>query len=204
VSAPTVDRQAILSIPGVEELPARVASVREEYTDLALLRPPRSALMQLERAQAYLDFMTDEGVYRTIGTVRIIPDSAEHLLRFEPRGRVQLLQRRAFVRTDCIAPVLLKPHREGAKPLKGITLNLSGGGLLVRGLQNLDVGAHADFDLRLDLLPARVQGVLEIVRFTPEGFAGVQFTEIDDADRDKLVRFAYTRERAALEQRRRG
>jgi hypothetical protein len=204
MSAPTVDRQAILSIPGVEELPARVAAVREESTDLALLRAPRSALMQLERAQAYLDFMTDEGVYRTIGTVRVVPDAVDHLLRFEPRGRVQLLQRRAYVRTDCIAPVLLKPHRAGARAQKGITLNVSGGGLLVRGLQGLEVGDHADFDLRLDLLPARVQGVLEIVRFTPEGFGGVQFSEISDEERDKLVRFAYTRERTALEQRRRG
>jgi hypothetical protein len=200
MSAPTVDRQAILSIPGVEELETRVAAVREDHTDLALLRAPRAAMHSLERAQAYLDFMTDEGVWRTIGTVHIVPDSAEHLLRFEPRGRVQLLQRRAFVRTDCIAPVLIK----GDKAQKGITLNLSGGGLLVRGLKDLEVDDEVDFDLRLDLLPARVQGRLKIVRFTPEGFCGVQFTEISDEDRDKLVRFAYTRERAALEQRRRG
>ena len=204
MTTPTVNRQATLSIPGLEELPAKIAAVEESYTDLTLLRAPRSTYAQLEHSQAYMDFMTDEGVWRTIGTIGVLSDNGNHLVRFEPRGRVQLLQRRAFVRTDLIAMCLVHPRREGVPPQKGLTLNVSGGGLLIRGLQRVEAGDELGFDLRLDLLPARIQGEMKIVRVTPEGFAGTMFTQIDDADRDKLVHFAYTRERTAAQHRRRG
>ena len=81
---------------------------------------------QLERAQAFLDYMTDEGVWRTIGTVRVLNNDASNSLRFEPRGRVQLLQRRAYVRTDCVAAVMMMPP--GGAPCRCLTLNVSGGG----------------------------------------------------------------------------
>jgi hypothetical protein len=204
VTTPTVNRQATLSIPGLEELPARVAAVHEGFTDLTLLQRPRSAVKQLERAQGFLDFMTDEGVWRTVGTVHVLTGDGGHSLRFEPRGRVQLLQRRAYVRTECVAAVFMTPRAEGALPQRALSLNLSGGGLLVRGLVGVEVGDELDFDLRLDLLPARIQGACRVVRITPEQLFGVQFTEIDDDERDRLVHFAYTRERSAHLQRRGG
>jgi hypothetical protein len=200
VSAPAVNRQATLSIPGVEELQARVAAVTEEHTDLWLLQRPRTAVNQLERAQAFLDYMTDEGVWRTIGTVRVMGNDASNSLRFEPRGRVQLLQRRAYVRTDCVAAVIVMPP--GANPCRCLTLNVSGGGLLVRGLTGVKAEDELPFDLHLDLLPARIQGICKVVRVTPEGLVGVQFADIDASDRDRLVHFAYSRERSAHLQRR--
>jgi hypothetical protein len=195
MSAPVINRQATLSIPGLEELQARVAAVEETYTDLWLLQRPRSHMNQLGGAQAFLDYMTDEGVWRTIGTVRVMANDASNSLRFEPRGRVQLLQRRAFVRTDCIAAVIMMPP--GGTPSRCMTLNVSGGGLLVRGLTGVEPGAVVPFDLHLDLLPARIQGTCEVVRITPDGLVGVQFSEIDAGDRDRLIHFAYTRERSA-------
>ena len=202
MSAPAVNRQATLSIPGLEELQARVAAVEEHHTDLWLLQRPRSAVGQLERAQAFLDYMTDEGVWRTIGTVRVLNNDASNSLRFEPRGRVQLLQRRAYVRTDCVAAVMMMPP--GGSPCRCLTLNVSGGGLLLRGLEGVEVGDELPFDLHLDLLPARVQGTCKVVRVTPEGLVGVQFTDVDQGERDKLIHFAYTRERSAHLQRRGG
>jgi PilZ domain-containing protein len=202
MSAPAVNRQATLSIPGLEELQARVAAVSDEHTDLWLLQRPRSAASQLHSAQAFLDYMTDEGVWRTIGTVRVIDNNATNSLRFEPRGRVQLLQRRAYVRTDCVAAVIMMPP--GGNPSRCLTINVSGGGLLVRGLTGVEPGAIVPFDLHLDLLPARIQGTCEVVRITPEGLVGVQFADIDGGDRDKLIHFAYARERSANEQRRKG
>jgi len=201
MSAPAVNRQATLSIPGVEELQARVAAVSEEHTDLWLLQRPRTAVNQLERAQAFLDYMTDEGVWRTIGTVRVMGNDASNSLRFEPRGRVQLLQRRAYVRTDCIAAVIMMGPNG---PARCLTLNVSGGGLLLRGLAGVEADMELPFDLHLDLLPARIQGTCKVVRITPEGFVGLQFTDIDSGDRDRLIHFAYTRERAAQLQRRGG
>jgi c-di-GMP-binding flagellar brake protein YcgR len=195
-ATPTVGRQVTISVPGIEELPAKVTGKGEDYVTLQLLARPTAPL---GREQIFLEFVTDDGMWRTLGTV--VVQAAEHgeSLRFEPQGRIQLLQRRAHVRTDCIAAVIFTP--DGAAPRRCLTLNLSGGGLLARGLTGVEVGEEAAFDLRLDLLPARIQGRCRIVRYTPEGFAGVQFTEIDEGERDRLVRFAYQREKAAREAR---
>jgi c-di-GMP-binding flagellar brake protein YcgR len=191
VATPAVGRQVTVSVPGVEELSAKVTAKNEDFLALQLLSRPSAPLTH---TQVYVEFVTDDGMWRTLGT--IITQAAEggETVRFEPTGRTQLLQRRAHVRTDCIAAVLFGGRR-------AMTLNLSGGGLLVKGLGGVEIGEEVDFDLRLDLLPARVQGRCRVVRQTPEGFVGVQFTEIDEGERDRLIRFAYQREKAAREAR---
>ncbi|HEY3019413.1 MAG TPA: PilZ domain-containing protein [Solirubrobacteraceae bacterium] len=195
--SPPLNRQVTLALPGLEEVPARVTAKGEGFTELILLSRPRTTL--LDHTQAFVEFLTDDGMWRMLGTIRLQASDRGEALRFEHRGRIQLLQRRAYARTDCIAAVLVTP--DGAPAQRGLTLNLSGGGLLVRGLSGAEVGDELAFDLRLDLLPARIQGRCRVVRVTSEGFHGVQFTEIDEGDRDRLVRFAYQREKAAREAR---
>ena len=198
-ATPSTGRQVTVSIPGVEEIAAKVTGKGEGFTQLALLARPQTQLAMLEREQVFLDFVTDEGMWRMLGTLIIQASESGESVRFEHRGRIQLLQRRAHVRTDCIAAVIMTP--EGGAPQRCLTLNLSGGGLLLRGLSGVEVGDELPFDLRLDLLPARIQGRSRVVRTTPDGFHGLQFTEIDEGDRDRLVRFAYQREKAAREAR---
>jgi c-di-GMP-binding flagellar brake protein YcgR len=198
-ATPRTGRQVTLSIPGVEEIAAKVTGKGEGFTQLALLARPRTQVAMLEREQVFLDFVTDDGMWRMLGTLIIQASESGESVRFEHRGRIQLLQRRAHVRTDCIAAVVMTP--EGGAPQRCLTLNLSGGGLLLRGLTGVEIGDELPFDLRLELLPARIQGRCRVVRRTPDDFHGVQFTEIDEGDRDKLVRFAYQREKAAREAR---
>ncbi|HEY3189629.1 MAG TPA: PilZ domain-containing protein [Solirubrobacteraceae bacterium] len=196
-ASPPLNRQVTLALPGLEEVPARVTAKGEGFTELLLLARPRTPL--LDHSQAFVEFLTDDGMWRQLGTVRLQATDHGEALRLEHRGRLQLLQRRAYVRTDCIAMVIVTP--DGGAPQRGLTLNLSGGGLLVRGLSGVAAGDELAFDLRLDLLPARIQGRCRVVRATPDGYHGVQFDEIDEGDRDRLVRFAYQREKAAREAR---
>jgi c-di-GMP-binding flagellar brake protein YcgR len=198
-ASPPLHRLVTLSIPGLEEISVRVERKGEGFTELSLAARPQNPLAVLERSQALLEFVTDEGMFRMLGTIRLQASDHGDAIRFEHQGRVQLLQRRAHVRTDCIAMVVMTG--ESGTPQRGMTLNLSGGGLLLRGLAGAEVGDELAFDLRLDLLPARIQGRCRVVRQTPDGFHGVQFTEIDEASRDKLVRFAFQRENAARQAR---
>jgi hypothetical protein len=195
-ASPTVGRQATISIPGVEQVPAKVTGKGDGFYWLTLLARPQSPL---DHAEGFLEFVTDDGMWQTLGTLAVQASEHGETVRFEPRGRIQLLQRRAHVRTDCVAAVIMTP--EGGSPQRCLTLNLSGGGLLLRGLSRVEAGDELPFDLRLDLLPARIQGRCRVVRTTSDGFHGVQFIEIDEGDRDKLVRFAYQREKAAREAR---
>jgi c-di-GMP-binding flagellar brake protein YcgR len=194
-SGPKADRQVTVAIPGLEEVPARVVRRGEGFTDLKLLARPRTPLQTLEHTQVYLEFVTDDGMWRLLGTLSLHAAEDGESLHFAHTGRAQLLQRRAHVRTDCIAAVIITP--DGGKPQKCLSLNISGGGILLRGLSDVEVDTELAFDLRLDLLPARIQGRCRVVRATPDGLHGVQFTEIDEGERDRLVRFAYQREKAA-------
>ena len=196
---PAVNRQLTLHIPGVEDVSALVTGRGEGFTDLKLLARPRTPLALNEGSQVFLEFVTDDGMWRMLGTVHLQASDHGETIRFEHGERVQLLQRRAYARTDCIAAIIVTP--DGGAPRKCMTLNLSGGGLLLRGLTGVETDTEVAFDLRLDLLPARIQGRCHVVRQTPDGCHGVQFTEISEGDRDKLVRFAYTREKAAREAR---
>jgi c-di-GMP-binding flagellar brake protein YcgR len=198
-ASPPLNRLVTLAIPGLEEISAKVARKGQDFTELTLAKQPQNPLAVLERSQALLEFVTDDGMFRMLGTIRLHAGEHGEAIRFEHQGRVQLLQRRAHVRTDCIAMVVMTA--DGGAPQRGMTLNLSGGGLLMRGLAGAEVGADLAFDLRLDLLPARIQGRCRVVRVTPDGLHGVQFTEIDEVDRDKLVRFAFQRENAARQAR---
>jgi c-di-GMP-binding flagellar brake protein YcgR len=194
-SGPSVDRIVTVHVPGVEDVPAKVLRRGEGFTELKLQARTQSPLQSLQHTQVFIEFVTDDGMWRMLGTLTLRAAADGEALRFEHTGRTQLLQRRAHVRTDLIAAVIFTP--EGGPPRKAMTLNVSGGGLLVRGLAGVGVEEEMAFDLRLDLLPARIQGRCRVVRQTADGLHGVQFTDIDEGDRDKVVRFAYQRENAA-------
>jgi c-di-GMP-binding flagellar brake protein YcgR len=197
---PAKNGPVTLAIPSQEEIPARVAGKAGTFIDLTFSARPRTPVALLEGTQAYLEYVTDDGMWRMLGTVHVRATEQGEIVRFEQSGRPpQLLQRRAYVRTDLIAMMLVTAP--GGKPQRCMTLNVSGGGVLVRGLREVAEDTEVDFDLRLDLLPARIQGRCRVVRQTPDGCHGLQFTEIDDGDRDRLVRFAYQREKAAREAR---
>jgi c-di-GMP-binding flagellar brake protein YcgR len=110
-------------------------------------------------------------------------------------------QRRAWPRTDYVARVFMLDVG-GGPPRKCVTLNVSGGGLLVRGLQERDIGEELRFDLELSPGSPRITGTCRIVRTTPEGLRGVMFASIDPTDRDRLVAFTEERERVQRARRR--
>lgn len=194
-SGPKLDRTVTVTIPGLEEVPATVVRRGEDFTELKLQTRTQTPLQTLQHTQVFLEFVTDDGMWRMLGTLSLHACEDGEALRFDHTGRTQLLQRRAHVRTDCIAMVVVTPA--GGGPQKAMTLNISGGGLLLRGLRDAPVDTELAFDLRLDLLPARIQGRCRVVRVTPDGLHGVQFSEIEESERDKIMRFAYQREKAA-------
>jgi c-di-GMP-binding flagellar brake protein YcgR len=77
------------------------------------------------------------------------------------------------------------------------TLDLSAGGMLLAPCGRiLDTGAEHRFQLMLAPGASAVHGRLEILRVDGTGAAGTFFTDIDPADRWRLVRFAIDIQRA--------
>lgn len=210
IAAPTPTEQVVLSLPHRESVPARVCGQGDGYVDLTLLAAPSLPLAVLERAELHLDFRDGEASYRMLGAIKAIgepfggPLGFVESVRFHARGPAELLHRRAYVRTDYVARVFLMPVVGDGRPMPGVTLNVSGGGLLLRGLAGHALGDELRFHLEISAASPRIVGACRVVRMTPEGFVGLQFTEIADGDRDRLINFAEQRERAARSGRRGG
>lgn len=115
-------------------------------------------------------------------------------LGYDDEAEAQAARLRQYVRTDYVARVYVGADGTAARA-KCVTLNVSGGGLLIRGMGG-GVGDDLTFLLELGSGEPPIRGGCRIVRQTPEGLRGVQFTELEEADRQRLVAFVLRRERA--------
>ena len=134
-----------------------------------------------------LEYTTVRGVIRLIGEAHF-EDRA--LVRFHAEGDAEVIQRRAFVRVHTPQQVRLDPALAG-RPLRAHTIDLSGGGMLLAGVPNLNVGDPIGFELRLGDDPTPVQGVARVRRIDADGKRAVAFEEIDEGDRQRLIRFVF-------------
>jgi hypothetical protein len=203
MSLPLDAAPVTLTVPDREMLTGRVDVRHEHFIEVALLAAPRTPIAALEKHPLFLEWVAKGGVRRQRGNVAFL-DSVPvgpsfgvfDVIRFEPTGEEQLLQRREHVRTAITVGVRVRAAGASGPVVRGCTLDVSGGGLLFRG----PLEAAVDDVLHFDLEPLAddgriVRGRCRVVHVTGDA-VGVQFIEIDEADRDEIVRFAYDRELA--------
>jgi hypothetical protein len=193
-----------LVIPDRQMLRARVDDDFTGGVDLAVLQ---SSLSANHRSTSYLEFVGAEGLWRYVGRFVPLdraaytdPEQVRQVVRFTFAGPPQLMQRREFIRADYVTLVSLFDLGDpDAVAQPGFTVNISGGGLLVRGCAGLEVEDHVHADLLVEPHGPRIVAECRVVRVTDDGHVAVQFTAIAEADRDILVEFAYALERARRE-----
>jgi PilZ domain len=205
IDPPAADTEVTLTLPDREMLPGRVDVSGEGTLEVAVLATPRTPLNVLENARMFLEFVSTDGVCRLAGELKALNRAPRHtdqigvwdVVRFTSSAPPMLLQRREFIRAAYTAAVTLV-HAGAATECE--TVNVSGGGLLLRGLAGVDVGDDLDFQLAaLDGEGMPIAGRCQVVRATPDGDVGVRFTRIDPDDQNRLVTFAYQRELAERE-----
>lgn len=202
---PDVGDELLLSVPQTEQVLVRVTDAGPGFFDLRLLEQPETPASRLERAALMIEFVNDDGIARMHGRLDVpaYRSGARHdTVRFAHRGSPQLLKRREYVRATVDLPLTLTGPRADDDPvtLHAHAIDLSGGGMLIDGL---DVCPRRDDVLRftLDLgddEPVRGRG--RVVRLETATRAGLQFTDLDQADRVRLMHLAFAMSR---EQRRR-
>jgi PilZ domain len=193
-----------LVIPDREMLRARVDDLVDGAVDLAVLQAQRTPY---QHTTSYVEFVGAEGLWRYIGRYQPLdraaytdPKGVRQIVRFTYAGPPQLMQRREFIRADHVTQVnLFKVDEQDAVAEAGWSINVSGGGLLLRGFQHIAVGDRVHVEMMLEAGGSRIVAEARVVRATAEGHHGLQFTEVGDLDRDALVEFAYAIERARRE-----
>jgi hypothetical protein len=204
---PLVGDELLLAVPHTEQVLVRVDAEGAGFFDLALLERPLTPQPQLERSALMIEFINDDGIARMHGRLDVPHyrrgrvDVQEPTVRFAHRGSPQLLQRREFIRATVALPltILTGEADEEAVTAHAQALDLSGGGMLVRGLPNPAIGDEHRFVLELaDGEPVRGHG--RVMRIVGIDRVGVQFTDVEQEDRVRLMHVAFEMSR---EQRRR-
>jgi hypothetical protein len=211
---PAVGDELLLSVPQTEQILARVTADGPGYFDLDLLEAPATPQPLLERSALMLEFINDDGIARLHGRLDVpryrrgvgrgigTGFGDKNVVRFAHRGSPQLLKRREFIRATVHLPLtLLGPGADE----EGVTthahaLDLSGGGMLVEGLEAAHLDDELGFELQLGDGGAPVRGRGRVVRLETADRVGLQFCALDH---DECVRIQHLAFEMSREQRRR-
>ena len=123
------------------------------------------------------------------------------LVRFDVSAAPEVTQRRDFVRVATAQKVeLAGDHGAGAGGTKLDThaIDISGGGMLLSGADELALGSRVRLLFNLGAGVEPVDGRAQVVRAGDEGKRALVFDQISTSDRQRLIHFVFERQREAL------
>jgi hypothetical protein len=207
---PAVGDELLLSVPQTEQVLARVTEAGPGFFDLALLEQPTTPTPRLERSALMIEFINDDGIARMHGRLDVPQHrrgigrgyGEKDTVRFAHRGSPQLLKRREYVRATVDLPLTLVTADADEEDVTthAHAIDLSGGGMLVKGLRAPKLGDELRFALELGDGEPSVTGLGRVVRLETDDRVGLQFADVDQPDRIRLMHLAFEMSR---EQRRR-
>jgi hypothetical protein len=187
--------QTVLLRPrGGGALAARVDYVDAREAVLAMLTPPMHPPIAGQRAD--LEITSRRGIVRV--PVEVLGHDGRGGFRVAAEAdATETIQRRDFVRVEAFMNVVVRDGGPDGPPQEAFTLNVSGGGLLLSGVETLKEGHSAWVAIDLEDGTPPVEAIVTVVRASEDGVRGVQIASITGRDEQRLVRFAYTREQRA-------
>lgn len=183
------DGQGTLTTPDGEQLPVRTFE-RGRDVVLVVLTDVDEPEEPLDAAE--LEYTSVRGVVRLHGEA-VFEDRS--LIRFRSRGEAEVEQRRSFVRVHAPQALTLQDGGAGARRVHAV--DLSGGGMLLSGVETLQIGETVRFAMTLDDRQPPIEGGARVVRVREDGKRGLAFQEIAERDRQRLIRFVFECMRAA-------
>jgi hypothetical protein len=186
---------AVISPTGAT-LSARVREAGDAATSVVFPDDARDPVAVLAGGNVAIQYTNRRGICRIdgLGHKHKLPG----VLRVDHTGKkVELIQRREFVRIDAMVPVSYQPIGSSGWTAETTTTNVSGGGFMVSGREGLSINDVMPFTVELDGDSAEA-GTLHIVgRVVREthGGLGVLIEQIDEDERERLIRWVFARER---------
>ena len=177
-----------LRASGAGEVPVRVFERGTDVLMLVTLLSADSGVAPEPLEPALLEYSSAQGLVRLHGEAEL---EQRDLIRFRPAEPPEVLQRREFVRIDSPQPVTV----DGA--VRTHAVDISGGGMLLRGLEHLREGQRVRFSLELGASEPPIQGGARVVRAGREGQRGLVFDAITPKERQRLIHFIFEKQRLA-------
>ncbi|HEV2061695.1 MAG TPA: PilZ domain-containing protein [Solirubrobacteraceae bacterium] len=186
------DRVALM-VDAFAPLAATVAAAsRSEATLLLDAAGPIPARI-LHRRAAAIETALDGRRYRAEGRLSMVAGhrgkAREDAIAFHFQDVSGTPLRRREERTPAVLPVTLVPIHADLPPARGLTLNVSPGGALLKGPSALAGGHELLMHLHLpsEELPVPAKGA--VVRRTEDGLLGVRLDKMRAADRELVLRW---------------
>jgi c-di-GMP-binding flagellar brake protein YcgR len=183
-----------LSLPHIGLLPATVETT-EPGAVVLVLAVDDNRVRRLGGAEVAVEHATGRGINRFNGTLEL-NDRRPEQLRVVLTGDAERIQRREWARVEATLPVTVKGIDE---PVGGetVTLNISGGGILVKDPWKMPLGI--DVRVELEVEPgAKIQALGRVVREPAPDQKGIRIDSIGREESERLVRLVRERELAAL------
>jgi hypothetical protein len=180
--------EARLIVPGGEQLPVRSFEEGDDVVLVPLTDVAEYAGSELE--PSLLEYASQRGMVRVRGEAVV---EAHSVVRFRAHGEAEIIQRREYVRVHTPQPVEIngRPVRQAQ------TVDLSGGGMLLSGVDDLEPGALVPFTIWIGDAGGDIAGLGRVVRCCKDGKRALMFEEISENDRQRLIRFVFALMRSA-------
>ena len=184
-----------VTLPNIGHLPA-IVELAEPGALVLALAVGDARVVRLGGSQVTVQHATGRGIKRFAGTLSLEGSTGERL-RVHVEGEAERIQRREWARVEAILPVSVLGIDE---PVGGDTqtLNLSGGGLLVRDPWDMPLGIDVRVKLEVDAGAAPINALGRLVRAPAPDQKGIRIDSIARDDSERLVRLVRERELAAL------
>jgi hypothetical protein len=195
VNGPRVGEAVHLITPAGATIGARVKDAGADSFLLRIEDSDSDPGELLTDASVSLEFTNLRGVCRIPGTAQAAADPGA--LRVDTTGDPELIQRRDYYRVEAFVPVTYQPYGPDGATVTANTLDVSGGGFRLSGVEGLRLWDMLRFTLELGEGEDPVQAIAQAVREADEDAFGMRFVEILERERQRLVRWVFARERAA-------
>jgi c-di-GMP-binding flagellar brake protein YcgR len=192
---PEEGQQVFVIAPSGAGLPARVLNVEPKSSLLSFEESESDPVNMLAGGNVAIQYTNNRGVCRIDGAAHKAKGIS--VLRIDHTSKIQLIQRREYVRVDAIVPCTYRPIGMTGWLAETTTTNISGGGFMISGREGLNILQEMEFTIALDG-DTKEAGPLDcvgkVVRETRAGL-GIRIEEIEQKERERLIRWVFARER---------
>jgi c-di-GMP-binding flagellar brake protein YcgR len=183
-------------LPYVGALPATVDASAPGLLTIALAVPD-ARVMRLDGSEVSVECTSARGIQRFGG--RLMLRGRSDVFDIAIGGDMERIQRREWARVGTVVPIRVVPVGEpDIKAGDTMTLNVSGGGVLINDPWRLPLGIDARVEIVIEPDQPPVRALARVVRDAGPDRKGLRFDDIEPQDSERLMRYVRERERAEL------
>jgi c-di-GMP-binding flagellar brake protein YcgR len=160
-------------------------------------------------AQITITFVTDNNLYEFLA--KVIARENKHnvaMLKIQPQGQIEKVQRREFFRFDTSIPVKFRiidniNSKSTQDYIETVTRDLSGGGLCMRLKEPIEIDSYIECELFLSCKVTFIGKVVRLTKYdTMQGQykyeIGVYYEMRDQITREKVISYIFQEQRRLL------